>query len=153
MYNLLVKWQLPALVSAVRNKTWLVAAQGGRYVIQISILKQDKCSGNEVKRISAMKAVDFPPGLAGMVCVKPRGALLLGRQGCLQQQCLACCLPQPEENWEMWARRGLLTQEHMVSWLICGAWVCLGNRWIHRLCELVTDCSPTGKTELIACYP
>lgn len=55
-------------------------AQCGRRVMQISMLKQDKCSGNRVKHIFAMKAVHLLPGLAGMVSVEPRGALLLGRQ-------------------------------------------------------------------------
>lgn len=96
--------------------------------MQVSLLKQDKYSGNKVKHIFAMKAVHFLPELAGLVCVKPRGALLLGRQWHLQQQCFACHPPRPEEKWEMWARSGLPAQEHMVSWLICEAWVCLGKQ-------------------------
>lgn len=125
------------LSSYLRNKTWLVSAQCGRHAMRVSVLKQDKCSGNEFKHIFTMKADNFLSGLAGMVCVKPRGDLLLDGQWHLQQQCLVCRQPQRGEKWEMWARRGLLTQEHVVSWLFCEAWVCLGklmDSWALRTC-------------------
>lgn len=66
------------LSSYLRNKTWLVSAQCGRRAMRVSVLKQDKCSGNEFKHIFTMKADNFLSGLAGMVC-KAKGSSAAGR--------------------------------------------------------------------------
>lgn len=90
--------------------------------------------GNKVKHVFTGKAgmaagVRTAAGssAAAQGVLLGRGGFGKPRSGVAMPHALPSRLPQPKENWETWARRGLVTQEHMVSWMICEAWVYLGK--------------------------
>lgn len=147
---------------------WLFSAAG--MWSRFPYWSRKNAGGNKVKHVFALRAVHTLPGLSGMAVgvSKTKGSWVSApwrapvcSGNALPVSAEQLLPPQPNENWEIWARHGLVMQEHIVSWMIHEAWVYLGKQmdsrasqkchWLLMIQKEETNCSaPPGAASPVA---